>query len=585
MTRRSRGGRYRPASTPVTRTNRSTNPALKNDSTGWSSSGGSFTRATGLTGLTRTTGLTVGGFISVLSPGTAVTPGDVVTISVDVRTATAASVNTDLEWLTSGGSFISSVQVNTSTSAGVAIRPSASGTAPATAATARLAIYVPVSATATCTAVLMEKAAPPAGSYFDGDTAGASWTGTAGGSTSTLTTSGGDVSLTATPQAGQVTLQWSTTRTDVTGWNIGRDGADTQGTGPWSTDVPAATTSQVMDKLVAGTSYLFTLIPHTAGGDLSAVTRSATPTSGTVDPPPVSTGNWLSGSSMDDRDTIGAWRGRAVEITAMWADSDASNQINMWPIQPGVGDLTGWTGAMDIAIGAIFSGESWASAATGAYDSRWTQCLTNMSSWRAGRTTFIRFAHELNGTWYPWSVNGGNVAAFKTAWARFYALKQSIIPAAKLVFNVNYESTGGYAWPNMWPGDQYVDVLGVDYYNRAAVVVTSSADWTAKLNVSTSVGGTSEPRGLGAYRQWAQDHGKPLGLGEWAPDSAGGGDNAAFVTGLLTYCQSNAGPGSGQIVYEILFNQSDPNGPFQGNFGVWDQTKMPTAQTAYNAFF
>lgn len=102
-----------------------------------------------------------------------------------------------------------------------------------------------------------------------------------------------------TPPAGNVTMlatvlgatsvrvDWSTNRSDVTSWTVGRNGKDAGGTGPWSTVVVGAGRSQTFASLLAGSSYSFTLIGHTATGDLSPITALATPRDmGTTPPPP-----------------------------------------------------------------------------------------------------------------------------------------------------------------------------------------------------------------------------------------------------------------------------------------------------------
>src|SRR3954452_23021809 len=184
---------------------------------------------------------------------------------------------------------------------------------------------------------------------------------------------------------------------------------------------------------------------------------------------------WLSGAAgvgVPSGD-FGRWRGSPVEVVATWADNNGAMTV-LAQLRPG-GEYGDWQGPMDIAIGAIGPGESWQQAAEGAYDARWRESLTNLRQLRGARpgTTFIRFAHEMNGDWYPWAVNAGNVGAFIQAWRRFRGLQEEIYPDAKLVFGVNRESIGtGMDWRLMFPGARYVDVMAVDYYNQSPCVTT-----------------------------------------------------------------------------------------------------------------
>ncbi|GEL20853.1 glycoside hydrolase family 16 protein [Pseudonocardia asaccharolytica] len=105
----------------------------------------------------------------------------------------------------------------------------------------------------------------------------------------------GDTTLTATPLDGQVRLDWTTTRTDITGQHISRDGTDTDGTGYWGTDLGPEVRTFTMDLLRPGDSYTFTLKTWSATEAFPDVTVTATPlgdalppTTDPTSPPPTS---------------------------------------------------------------------------------------------------------------------------------------------------------------------------------------------------------------------------------------------------------------------------------------------------------
>lgn len=96
----------------------------------------------------------------------------------------------------------------------------------------------------------------------------------------------GTVTATATVvDSRRARVDWQSTRGDVTGWHIARDGRDTNGFGAWSTTLPAPARTFTFDLLRAGDTYRFTLTPKTAGGDLAAVTATVT-MPGPATPPP-----------------------------------------------------------------------------------------------------------------------------------------------------------------------------------------------------------------------------------------------------------------------------------------------------------
>jgi hypothetical protein len=85
----------------------------------------------------------------------------------------------------------------------------------------------------------------------------------------------------------RVTVEWSTTRTDVRSWTIGRGGIDQSGYPDWSTTLPAAVRVFTFGSLRPGTAYPLTLTPDTGPGTTITVTTSpSTPPPPPPPPPP-----------------------------------------------------------------------------------------------------------------------------------------------------------------------------------------------------------------------------------------------------------------------------------------------------------
>jgi hypothetical protein len=293
----------------------------------------------------------------------------------------------------------------------------------------------------------------------------------------------------------------------------------------------------------------------------------------------VPAGSWLSGAAGDGVVTgeIGEWRGRPLDIAGTWADDDES-MVELWELQPGA-EFGSWDRPLDIALGAFDRGGSWESAAAGAYDARWRQSLTNLRDlWRArSGTVFIRFAHEMNGNWYPWSVNAGNRDAFIEGWRHFRALQREIFPAAQLVFSTNREAVGnGQDWRQAFPGKAYVDVMGVSYYNQGPSI-DSAEGWAGTVNQTDGHGG---PKGLQQHLDFARSVGLPLAVPEWSGNAAEV-DAPAFIQGMHDFFSRNAGSGPGQILYEIQFNVDCDDGQWL----LWGPTRMPASAEAYRSLW
>lgn len=289
----------------------------------------------------------------------------------------------------------------------------------------------------------------------------------------------------------------------------------------------------------------------------------------------VPSGSWLSGASGTGvaSGAFGAWRGSDLEIASTWADNNRA-MVECWQLG-GSGEFANWNKPLDVAIGAIGQGESWQQAAQGAYDARWRQSLTKMRDLWGGRsaTLYIRFAHEMNGNWYDWSVNAGNASSFVQSWKRFRAVQQEVFPQSKLVFNVNRESvSNGIDWRKTFPGAAYVDVMGVDYYNQWPYVA-DDADWRDSLD---DVDGYGAPEGLQKHLDFARSVGLPLSVSEWS-GNADNGDSVAFIRGMHQFFSDNAGGGAGQLLYEVQFNV-DRDGR---RWMLHGPTRMPASAEAY----
>ncbi|ABS02054.1 malectin domain-containing carbohydrate-binding protein [Kineococcus radiotolerans] len=288
---------------------------------------------------------------------------------------------------------------------------------------------------------------------------------------------------------------------------------------------------------------------------------------------------WKSGSSgvgaADGR--FAAWRGSKLDVVASWA-GNADNSANFYTLWNGA-EYGSWNGSMDMAVGGIDAGETWAQAASGRYDARWRQSLTKLKSLWGDRqgTMYIRFAHEMNGYWFTWSVNKANHQDFMTSWKRYRALQREIFPEAKLVFSVNKETNGaGMDWRQFFPGKQHVDVLSVDYYNNWPYAATLDQF----RQQSWEKDGYGAPKGINAHLEFARSQGLPLSVSEWS-GNADDGDSPAFIQGMHEFFKANAGNGAGQLAYEVQFNVDIDN----RRWLLGDGTRMSNSSAVYRDLF
>ena len=82
----------------------------------------------------------------------------------------------------------------------------------------------------------------------------------------------------------------------------------------------------------------------------------------------------------------------------------------------------------------------------------------------------VRLFHEPNGDWYPWAVANGSGAVTSTeqwrqAWQRVVGIARERAPDVEFLFCPNSEDVGGIPAEEYWPGEEWVDLIGVDGYN------------------------------------------------------------------------------------------------------------------------
>lgn len=178
-----------------------------------------------------------------------------------------------------------------------------------------------------------------------------------------------------------VTVSWSTTRTDITGWTISRDGHDTNQTWGWSEDESSPSTlSHTFNLLVTSHVYTFTIVGHTASGDRPAVTVQANPgqtgttyspvygtgtggTGGTTNPPPTTTTTTTVAPPPTTTTTTTAGGGSSDPNDPTAGTSDEAAVAHSWgtPIAAGSDDFNG--SAVDTSKWYL-PGECWGASST-----------------------------------------------------------------------------------------------------------------------------------------------------------------------------------------------------------------------------
>jgi beta-mannanase len=159
----------------------------------------------------------------------------------------------------------------------------------------------------------------------------------------------------------------------------------------------------------------------------------------------------------------------------------------------------------------------------GDFDTYIQQWGTALASW--GKPVMLRFAHEMNGNWYPWaeSANGNQAGDYVAAWRHVHDVVAATgATNVQWVWSPNVPYWGSTALSGLYPGAGYVDVVSLDGYNWG-----TAASWSSWTSPSALFG-----EGLTALRSLAP--GKPIMVSETASAEAGG-SKADWNTALVSY--------------------------------------------------
>jgi hypothetical protein len=104
--------------------------------------------------------------------------------------------------------------------------------------------------------------------------------------------------------------------------------------------------------------------------------------------------------------------------------------------------------------------------ARGRYDGYVNRSAAAAVRW--DRPFFLRFAHEMNGGWYPWGrgTNGNTPRIYRKAWRHIVRIFRAHgADKVRWVWAPNQNFSGRYPFKRYYPGDSWVDWMGLDGFN------------------------------------------------------------------------------------------------------------------------
>jgi beta-mannanase len=200
---------------------------------------------------------------------------------------------------------------------------------------------------------------------------------------------------------------------------------------------------------------------------------------------------------------------------------------------------------------------------SGSYDAYITQWAKDAKAW--GKPFFLRFNHEMNGDWYPWSEqeNGNKPGEYVLAWRHVHDIFiREGADNATWVWTVNVEYASNPESSNLenyYPGDAYVDWVAMDGYNWGPNLQKKDV-WKTFSQVFSQT-----------YNHLLQvAPSRPIMIAEFA-STENGGSKADWITdALVTQIPSNFP----QIKAVLCFNRNDDGMD-------WIIETSPSAQNAF----
>jgi hypothetical protein len=191
----------------------------------------------------------------------------------------------------------------------------------------------------------------------------------------------------------------------------------------------------------------------------------------------------------------------------------------------------------------------------------------------------IRLGWEPNGDGnFPWSAHLTSTEMYKSCFRRQAMVIRSILPDASIDWTNRRGNGLRYPIDYIYPGDDFVDILGVMVYDRWPTH-PNQASWDNAADLRDSYGGA---KGLNSYLRMAKAHGKRLSVSEWGvsnnnndPSSR---DNPFFIEKMFEFFRDNAS----QIAYEAYFNCGSVVGHrSSGGYRLAPRTDNPRSRTRY----
>ena len=248
-----------------------------------------------------------------------------------------------------------------------------------------------------------------------------------------------------------------------------------------------------------------------------------------------------------------AWLGRPIPLGLEflffknWGNGSVGNS----PVSLGGWAIDQWAKQkrkMVFSLPMTVQGTPLSEVAAGTHDDSYRYLAKKLVAKGFG-DAILRVGWEFNGGWYPWAA-AGHAQDWVAAYRHIVDVMRSV-PGQHFRFDWNpAHSQLGIKPDAVYPGDDYVDIIGQDVYCNW----WKDADKDPKTRWNTMM---NQPYGLLWHKNFAGKHGKPMSFPEWAtgtrPDGHGCGDDPYFIEQMAAWISSN------NVAYQVYWNYPAPD--------------------------